>query len=206
MVTLTVVIASAVGKSLASVKTQKLAPVASKVKSTFSKLASNHKAGVVAAGSNRLRRRSRKEVERRCARKSLPRVLAPFPDDLHVSLVTEVEDELLRLHADDSDKASKASHSTGDSESTLLGSDESKMYLFSSDKITVADLETSAVDFEVEGEAPSHFVHAREAFSAAELALFEIKVVPKVVLPQEDYYTAEGLVPIAGYDVPEDVQ
>ncbi|KAI0357128.1 hypothetical protein OH77DRAFT_1435869 [Trametes cingulata] len=211
MVALTLVIAAAVGKSLSSVKTHKIAPVASKVKSTFSKLASNNKSGFVAAGPSFLRRRSRKEVQKRCARKSLPRVLAPLPADIGDSLVEQVEDGLAKLHADDSesDKASNISHSTTHSGSTLVVSDESKTFLFLSEKTTdaVALGDRVAINLKVElGEVLSDPVYAREALSASELALFEIKVVPRTVFPDEDYYVAPSLVPLAGYDLPDEVQ
>ncbi|KAI0631695.1 hypothetical protein C8Q77DRAFT_153714 [Trametes polyzona] len=216
MVAFSVIVAAAVGKSLVTinaVKTRRVAPLASKVKSSFSKLASGHKAGVT-AGHNLLRRRTRKDMHRRRPCESLPRVLAPLPEDIHGSLAAEVEEELLKLQADN-DKASDDTHTStdshsSDSDSTLAVCDEfGALPIITYDNIVEAGglMECVPVDFQdmLDGEAQKDLVYTREAFSVSEVALFEIKLVAQTALPMEDYYAPaigpEGLVPQAGYDL-----
>ncbi len=153
MVSFAIVVTAAIGKSMASVnavKARRVAPMAAKVKSSFSKIVSGHKPGAVTSDANRLRsRRARaKDFPKRRPRESLPvishsffcpppcltdcapqRVLAPLSEDIHTSLVDEIEEELQRRV--DADKASVESTPSADShseESTLVGSDELKRF------------------------------------------------------------------------------
>ncbi|OSC96991.1 hypothetical protein PYCCODRAFT_1472180 [Trametes coccinea BRFM310] len=204
MVTFTVIIASAAANG------GRLGTMASKVKSTFSKLS---KPGVIRANSNRLRRRlARQEIRKRTPRQSLPRTLDPLPEDLCVPLLTQFEDGLSRLHGN-ANMISNDSHSSHDTESTLVDSDSEDL------KKDVVDcvVRAKAVDelkvakclpteAELNYDAVNDIFYAREEADPSELALFEIKVVSKVVLPQEDYYSAEGLVPADGYEVSLEIQ
>ncbi|KAL7278054.1 hypothetical protein ACG7TL_008018 [Trametes sanguinea] len=201
MVTFTVVFSSAVANG------GRLGTMASKVKSTFSKLS---KPGVIRANSNRLRRRrTRQEMRKRTPRQSLPRTLDPLPEDLCVPLLTQFEDGLSRLQGD-GDIISNDSHSSHDTESTLVDSDNENVKkgrvvrAEAVDELKVAKcLPTEA---ELSYDAVNDVFYAREEADPSELALFEIKVVSKVVLPQEDYYSAEGLVPADGYEVSLEIQ
>ena len=56
-------------------------------------------------------------------------MLDPLPGDLGDSLVAQIEDELSRLQAEGNDKASEDSHSSHETESTLIGSDESYKFM-----------------------------------------------------------------------------
>ncbi|EIW52942.1 uncharacterized protein TRAVEDRAFT_24307 [Trametes versicolor FP-101664 SS1] len=208
MVSFAIVITAAIGRSMASVnavKARRVAPVAAKVKSSISKIVSGHKPGAVSSDANRLRsRRSRaKDLPKRRPRESLPRVLAPLSEDIHTSLVDEIEEELQRRA--DADKASVESAPSVDShseESTLVGSDELKIFPSVIDIIAKSGEIVQCIPVELEleedGGAVKDLVYSKEAFTASELALYEIKVVPTVVLPKLDYYAAaEGLVPLA---------
>ncbi|KAI8976392.1 hypothetical protein BD414DRAFT_539375 [Trametes punicea] len=209
MATLTVILNSTVLKPLASVKGRGLRPMA-KVKSTFSKFT---KPGVVPSDTRRLRRQ---DLRKRVPRKSLPRVLDPLPEDLCVPLLKQVEDELFRLHVD-GDKASDDACSSHMSEFTLFDTGDSKSkgsvpaYIMKDP--TVGDTEVSShimnntmvvqrtpTGPELGYDPVNDLFYARETLDAAELALFEIKVVPPVSLPVEDYYSGEAIIPTEGYE------
>ncbi|CDO68514.1 hypothetical protein BN946_scf184998.g11 [Trametes cinnabarina] len=205
MVSFTVIVSSAV------VKGARFGTMASKVKSTFSKLS---KPGVVPVTANRLRRRRpHRELRKRASRKSLPSVLAPLPDDLATPLLTQFEAGLSMLPLE-VDVVSDDSHSSQGTESTLVDSDtaeESKKRSHSSFTRSkaaqnVAAVTSSPTATDLRYDATNDVFYAREEANASELALSEIKVVAKDILPQEEYYAAEGLVPTEGYEISLEVQ
>ncbi|KAI9059459.1 hypothetical protein FKP32DRAFT_1761051 [Trametes sanguinea] len=206
MVTFTVIFASGV------VNAGRLGTMASKVKSTFSKLS---KPGVIRANSNRLlRRRTRQGIRKRTPRQSLPSTLDPLPEDLCVPLLTQFEAGLSRLRGD-GDVTSNDSHSSHDTDSTLVGSDNEECKKEKDVEHRIAQAGTDSVlevvrclptEAELNYDAVNDVFYAREEADPSELALFEIKVVSKVVPPQEDYYSAEGLVPADGYEISLEVQ
>ncbi|KAH9851570.1 hypothetical protein C2E23DRAFT_886426 [Lenzites betulinus] len=166
----------------------------------------NHLKGVVSSGGHRLRLRVGANGRRkRCPRISLPRVLAPLPDDISTSLVDEVHHALSALHRTDNDKVSDDAHSSHGSDFTLVGL-KSGMQTPMGSEGTAADSNHVSTDLAGKLTDIGELVYSKEDFSASELALFEIKVVPKVVLPQEDYSAAEGLVPLAGYECVLEIQ
>ncbi|KAI0331565.1 hypothetical protein GY45DRAFT_1322160 [Cubamyces sp. BRFM 1775] len=200
MVTFTVIVNYAIVKPLASVKGRKLKLATSKVKSTLTRLASSHKPGVVPSNTNRLRS-PRRERGKRVPRQSLPRVLDPLPEDLGGSLVAQIEDELSRLQCEGSDKESEDSHSTHETESTLIGSDESYKFM-KFKEVTECVLGNTELD----NDDSDVLVYAKEVKNSSELELFAIKIVPQVALPEEDYYSGPGgLVAAEGLLVAQEV-
>ncbi|KAI0667458.1 hypothetical protein C8Q78DRAFT_1082178 [Trametes maxima] len=205
MVTVTVIVSAAIGKSLASVKAYKIAPVASKVKSSISKLASSHKASISAAGNNLLRRHSRRD-RKRAPRKSLPWTLDPLPQDTCAPLLAEVQGELAKMYPD-SDKESEHSHSSD--ASTLVGSHETQTFSYplsrssSFDKAKIVGVVECLVgDTTFDPQSPDELVLPREDMYAQEIALYKIRVVPQAASNtlQEDYFSAKSLESLPGYD------
>ncbi|KAI0641747.1 hypothetical protein C8Q79DRAFT_1014160 [Trametes meyenii] len=203
MVTVTVIVSAAIGKSLASVKAHKIAPMATKVKSSISKLASSHKASIAAAGNSLLRRHSRRD-RKRAPRKSLPWTLDPLPEDACTPLLAEVQGELAKMFPD-SDKESEHSHPESDA-STLVGSHEAQAFpcalagSSSYDKAKIVGVVECLVgDTTFDPESPDELLLPREDMYAQEIALYKIRVVPQVASPPEDYFS-KGLEPLPGYD------